>query len=193
MSFGKRTLLIDHGREHGLEGLVTLIGVRATTARGKAEKAVDMIVNKLGGRNNKSMTAFTPICGGDIDSMPDFLNAAIRRHSTKLAAEQIAALVCNYGSQYMSVLKYVDEIPSGSGSIGKSATLKAEIVHAVREEMAQRLSDVVFRRTDLGTGQIPGRAVLQVCAEIIAREFGWDQNRIEKEIQSAETAFQTLN
>jgi glycerol-3-phosphate dehydrogenase len=193
VSFGKRTLLIDHGREHGLEGLVTLIGVRATTARGKAEKAVDMIVNKLGGRNNKSMTAFTPICGGDIDSMPDFLNAAIRRHSTKLAAEQIAALVCNYGSQYMSVLKYVDEIPSGSGSIGKSATLKAEIVHAVREEMAQRLSDVVFRRTDLGTGQIPGRAVLQVCAEIIAREFGWDQNRIEKEIQSAETAFQTLN
>jgi glycerol-3-phosphate dehydrogenase len=125
--------------------------------------------------------------------MPDFLNVAIRRHSTKLTAEQISALVYNYGSQYMSVLKYVDEIPSGSGSIGKSATLKAEIVHAVREEMAQRLSDVVFRRTDLGTGQIPGRAVLQVCAEIIAREFGWDQNRIEKEIQSAETAFQTLN
>jgi glycerol-3-phosphate dehydrogenase len=59
--------------------------------------------------------------------------------------------------------------------------------------MAQRLSDVVFRRTDLGTGHIPGRAVLQVCAAIIAPEFGWDQNRIEKEIQSAETAFQTLN
>ena len=193
MSFGKRSLLIDHGREHGLEGLVTLIGVRATTARGKAKKAVDMIVNKLGGRNYKSKTAFTPIYGGDIDSMHDFLDAAICRHSKKLAVDQISALVCNYGSQYMSVLKYIDENPSWSGCIGKSTTLKAEIVHAIREEMAQSLSDVVYRRTDLGTGQIPGRSALQECAEIIAPEFGWDQNRIEKQIQSAGTEFQTLN
>ncbi len=44
-----------------------------------------------------------------------------------------------------------------------------------------------------GLGQIPGSAELRECVEIIAPEFGWDQNRIEKEIQSAGTVFQTLN
>jgi glycerol-3-phosphate dehydrogenase len=32
---------------------------------------------------------------------------------------------------------------------------KAEIILAVRGEMAQNLSDVVFRRTDLGSGNRP--------------------------------------
>jgi glycerol-3-phosphate dehydrogenase len=186
-------LLIDHDREHQLEGLVTLIGVRATTARGMAEKAIDIIVNKLGCRYNKSKTAFTPIYGGDINSIHDFLNAAIRRHSIKLAADQVSALVCNYGSQYTSVLKYVDENPSWTGCIGNSTTLKAEIVHAVREEMAQSLSDVVFRRTDLGTGQIPGNAELRECVEIMARELEWGEERMEKEILAAGQVFHTVN
>ena len=57
LSFGKRSLLIDHAREHKVEGLVTLIGVRATTARGMAEKAIDLVFKKLGKNSPKSETA----------------------------------------------------------------------------------------------------------------------------------------
>jgi glycerol-3-phosphate dehydrogenase len=39
--FGHRSLVIDHERAHGIKGLTTLIGVRATTARGMAETVVD--------------------------------------------------------------------------------------------------------------------------------------------------------
>ena len=48
MSFGKRSMLIDNAVEHDIQNLVSLIGVRATTARGMAEKAIDLIFSKLG-------------------------------------------------------------------------------------------------------------------------------------------------
>ena len=67
-------------------------------------------------------------------------------------------------------------------AIGNSKVLKAEIVHAVREEMALKLADVVFRRTDLATGVHPGEEALKVCATLMARELGWDSGRIEREL-----------
>jgi glycerol-3-phosphate dehydrogenase len=51
--------------------------------------------------------------------------------------------------------------------------------------MAQNLGDVVFRRTDLATGNYPGREALRECAEILAVELGWNQSRIEQEINGA--------
>jgi glycerol-3-phosphate dehydrogenase len=66
-------------------------------------------------------------------------------------------------------------------SVDASPVLKAEVVHAVREEMAQTLADVVLRRTDLGTGDYPGDRALAACAEIMARELEWSQERTERE------------
>jgi hypothetical protein len=48
MSFGKRSRLIDHKEDHDVDGLTTLIGVRAKTARCMAKKAIDMISLQLG-------------------------------------------------------------------------------------------------------------------------------------------------
>jgi hypothetical protein len=42
-SFAKRSMVIDHFREDGLEGLLTLIGVRATVARSDAENVLNVI------------------------------------------------------------------------------------------------------------------------------------------------------
>ena len=47
MSFGKRSLLIDHLKINSLNGLISLIGVRATVARGMAEKVIDLISKKI--------------------------------------------------------------------------------------------------------------------------------------------------
>ena len=193
MSFGKRSILIDHAREHALKGLVTLIGVRATIARGMAEKAVDLVLKKLGRKHIKSKTGLTPIYGGQIGSFSTLLNDALRNKPPGLNTVQITALVKNYGSQYSQILRYGDADPTGFQSIGNSTVIKAEIIHAVREEMAERLTDVVFRRTDLGTGQIPEERVLQDCAKIVATQLGWDKKRQHSEILDVQRAFHTLN
>jgi glycerol-3-phosphate dehydrogenase len=61
--------------------------------------------------------------------------------------------------------------------------MRAEVRYAVREEMAQRLSDVVFRRTELGTAGIPGDEVLSECAAVMQGEFGWSSARVAQECQ----------
>jgi glycerol-3-phosphate dehydrogenase len=92
------------------------------------------------------------------------------------------ALVHNYGSKYREVMKFAGEHSDQNASIGDSQVLKAEVVHAVREEMAQKLADVVFRRTDLGSACYPGDPAVHMCADIMAIELSWDPARKEKEI-----------
>jgi len=48
--------------------------------------------------------------------------------------------------------------------------------------MAQTLADVVFRRTDLGSAGMPEEPVLLACADLAAREAGWDAKRKMAEI-----------
>ena len=66
----------------------------------------------------------------------------------------------------------------------RSETIGAQIVHAVRHEMAMKLSDVLFRRTDLGTGEDPGRDEILYCANLMAVELCWDEERVRNEVEA---------
>lgn len=193
LSFGKRSLFIDHQKKHGIEGLITLIGVRATTARGMAEKTIDIIMRKLGKKRIKSRTEVTPIYGGDMDSFQELLNRSTKQCSPLISAELTRSLLRNYGSQYQDVLKYTDEDPTWKEPFQGTTVLKAEIVHAIRNEMAQKLTDVIFRRTDLGTGGYPGDLSFEDCANLMMSEMGWDQDRLRIEKEEVLNAFPTFN
>jgi len=187
--FGKRSILWDHEKMHGLEGLVTLIGVRATTARGMAEKAVDLVFRKMGKKPPRSSTETTPIHGGRIDSMGEFLRIAIRQRPAGLDENVIFSLVHNHGSEYRKVVRHVEENPALGGTLGAAPVIGAEVVHAVRHEMARKLGDVVFRRTDLGTGEHPGEYALRTCADLMASEMGWDGGRLDRELEEVRAMF----
>jgi glycerol-3-phosphate dehydrogenase len=62
-------------------------------------------------------------------------------------------------------------------------------VHAINNEMAWTLSDVVFRRTDLATGGYPGDSAIRACAEMMAGRLGWDEQEIRKQINSVVQRF----
>jgi glycerol-3-phosphate dehydrogenase len=61
-----------------------------------------------------------------------------------------------------------------------SPVVRAEVVHAIRHEMAQDLGDIVQRRLGIGEGGSPGIEVLQACARVAAPEFGWDAERADQ-------------
>lgn len=189
LSYGKRSRLVDHRKAHGLEGLVTVIGVRATTARRVADQAVRMVFGKLGYRAPTCRTAVTPTYGGEIERVRDFERSGLAARPERVGAEVLSALVRNYGSEYRRVLRYLVEDPDWSATLGGSHVLEAEVVHAAREEMAQKLSDVVFRRTDLGTAGSPGYQAIARCAAIMARERSWSPARTEAEIGQVMRSF----
>jgi glycerol-3-phosphate dehydrogenase len=189
LRFGHRSMLIDHAAEHGIEGLVTMIGVRATTARGMGQKAIDLVLKKSGQTAGPSRTAEIPIHGGDIRSFEALVKDAATQHGAALGAERIRALIHNYGTEYGAVLKYAADIEAYSQPIGSSQTLKAEVIHAVREEMAMTLGDTAFRRTDLATGGHPGEDTLAECARLMAAEHGWDDERVRREMDAVRSRF----
>jgi glycerol-3-phosphate dehydrogenase len=189
LRFGHRSMLIDHAKEHDLEGLITLIGVRATMARGVAERAVDLAVGKLVGRARPSRTAVTRIHGGSIESFEDFVRGALARHA-ELPPDVVRSLAHNYGSELGAVLNYASAGNEHlARTLGKTRTLGAEVIYALREEMAQSLADVVLRRTDLGTGGDPGEEALEQCARIAAEELGWNERRVRDELAETRRSF----
>src|SRR5262245_20668411 len=56
-----RQLVVDHERTDGVAGLISMVGVKYTTARAVAEQAVDLAVARLGMRVAPCRTASTPL------------------------------------------------------------------------------------------------------------------------------------
>ena len=193
LSYGKRSRIVDHGKAHGVDGLITVIGVRSTTARGVAEKAVHLACQKLGRKPRRSESERTPIYGGSIESFRDFRQSALAARPEAIPAEVIDSLVQNHGSAYANLLKYGRAHPDLLDTVGASKVLRAEVVHAVREEMAVKLSDVVFRRTDLGSAGDPGNDAIAICAQLMAAELGWARERLDAEVEEVAALFPSFS
>jgi glycerol-3-phosphate dehydrogenase len=182
LRYGKRSQLVDHAARDGVDGLVSMVGVRYTTARAVAEKAVDLVFAKLGHRPPAPRTAVTPVHGGRIDRYDAFVRDAVARRPQGLRPAHIAALVESHGSAYEEVLRYAVSDPALAEPLDGWTILKAQVLQAVRDEMAVRLADVVLRRTDLGTSRHPGEQVVRTCADIMAAELEWSADRRAREI-----------
>ena len=187
LSYGKRSRLIDHHQEGGPDGLVTLIGIRYTMGRGDAAHALDLVCQKLGYRTKRPATEWLPIYGGDFKRFDDLVREISEVGG--LNAQLAEALAHNHGAAYREVLRLADTRPELLEPLANTTVLKAEIVHAIHQEMAITLSDLVFRRTDLATGGNPGDQALLDCAALAARELGWSDSRTTQEIDRIKARF----
>jgi glycerol-3-phosphate dehydrogenase len=190
LKYGHRSRFIDHARTHGLGGLFTLIGVRYTTGRVEAAGAVDAVMKRLGKPGSACRTAVAPVWGGDFTDGRALVDS-VRRSLSILGMPEADAesLVDQHGTKYGRVLQLAEGNPELRRPIGARATLAAEIVHGIREEMALTLGDLVFRRTDLGTGEHPGTAVLEACVRQAASELAWTERRVERELSEVLEVF----
>jgi glycerol-3-phosphate dehydrogenase len=183
-------VLIDHEKKDNLAGLVSALGVKYTTARMVAEEAIDLSVDKLNNKAKQCQTSLTPVNGGRINDFNAFLNQEQAEASTNLEAETIAHLVYTYGSDYTNLVRYRKEDPGLGERIDPDLSVTvAEVVHAIRHEMALTLADVIQRRTELGAAGLPSITVLQKCAELVGNELGWSLERQAQEIDSVIRAY----
>lgn len=187
--------VFDHGAEEAIDGLISAIGGKWTTSRHLAEQVVDLALKKLG-QTAACETHCTPVYGGEIGRLKSYVARQQKRHAY-LAPEIVANLVDFYGSRIGEVLATADErqgereellrrLSPGTNVIG------AQVVHAVRHEMALHLEDVVFRRTGLGTLGHPGVPAIAQAAELMRRELGWDETELAREIAGTVRQFDTV-
>ena len=66
----------DHKRLHGLDGFVSVVGVKYTTARDVAERSINLVFDKLGKPAPRSLSRVTPVAGGRFDRFEALLAEA---------------------------------------------------------------------------------------------------------------------
>jgi glycerol-3-phosphate dehydrogenase len=186
LSFGKESRYFDH-RKQGIEGLVTVIGIRYTTARGDSAKALDLLLHQMPGAPARAATHLTPLMGGEIEDFARLESAARRDVPENIRSTTLNAWLRNYGTQYRSVAELARS-PEEGRCLAQSDTAMAEVTHAVREEMAVRLEDVILRRTNLGSGSHPGAGAIGDAAGRMQQLLSWTDSRRLAEIAATNQA-----
>jgi glycerol-3-phosphate dehydrogenase len=179
--------IADHAARDGVDGCLSVLGAKFTTARRVAERAIDLACEKLRRPRVACETHRRPLEGGDIRDGRAF-EQDIRRRYPALEPDTVRHLIASYGTT-------VDEVLRAAGSEGQRRltpgreSIEAEVAYAVDREMAVSLEDVVFRRTGLGTIGHPGAGCLRRCADIIGARLGWTPVRMADEILRTERRF----
>jgi glycerol-3-phosphate dehydrogenase len=180
----------NHGHE-GLPGLISVLGVKYTTARDVAEKVVNLVYRSWGQEFPPSSSAYAPLYGGDIDRFGSYQETEINKKPCGLDQEIVRELTFNYGTAYPKVLSYLNQqgVSFFEDETPETAILKAQVIYAIRHEMALKLSDVIFRRTGLGAIGDPGEKTLALCADVMKAELSWDSERVQREIREVKESF----
>ena len=187
--------VFDHGAEEAIDGLISAIGGKWTTSRHLAEQVVDLALKKLG-QTAACETQCTPVYGGEIGRLKSYIERAQKKYQ-HLALGIVANLVDFYGSRIGEVLATADERQEEREELlrrlaPETNVIGAQVIHAVRHEMALHLEDVVFRRTGLGTLGHPGVPAITQAAELMRRELGWDEAQHAREIAETVRQFDTV-
>lgn len=170
-----RFQILDHAEADGIRGLMTVLGVKWTTARDVAQRTLRVLRAKLG-----QPPAGRPVPDNPVPDLNALADEMVKSGVPEASARHLAR---HYGIRCRDVVRTAGHDPSLLLPLGEGTHVTgAEALHAVREEMAVTLADVALRRTDLGTAGRPAPAVLRKTAAIMAGELGWDADRLDREM-----------
>jgi glycerol-3-phosphate dehydrogenase len=160
--------------------LLSIIGGKLTTHRNLAEQTVDRVARILGRRLPECRTRETLLPGAyRLEEASTALEA-----TPSLSGEGVERLLSVYGGRALPLLALGSDGPLARTIDAGRSVLAAEVVFAIREEMARSLTDIVHRRLMIGLAGDQGRPLYEAVAAIAAAELGWDD--AERHTQLAE-------
>lgn len=159
-------------------GVVSLVGVKYTTARLAAERAVDA----LGLARTTGRTGSTLLPHADVADSDGLLQEALRPAQRALDADVCRHLASWYGTEVAAVIGASLDGDGLERLSAETPVLCGEVRYAARHSAVVRLADVVFRRTALASAGSPGEAALARAAEIAGEVLGWSSTRRDEEL-----------
>ena len=173
----KDEIMIDEAH-----GLVSIAGGKLTTYRRMAERVVDRLSRLLGRTDTPGRTDAVPLPGGERPPAAVLPSAAAL--AARLPAGGAARLVRLYGAACERLAARVAAEPAlGEPVAGLPGVLRVEVAHAVDEEMALTLTDVLERRTRaLLFDPTQGVDGVDAVAGMLAARFGWSAARTADEV-----------
>jgi len=176
----------EHRITRGPTGLISVLGGKLTTYRSMAAEAADLVAEQLhylDGRPRppRPPTAHEPLPGGAVRDVRLLVEDAVRDGSTRATAERLVRI---YGSEMPAIIRLARSDPSlGAPLAPPHPATRAEVVHAIRREMAVTLSDLLMRRLHLFY-EVLGQAAPEAAGlvEFSGSELGWDAARKASEL-----------
>jgi len=169
-------------------GLYWVQGVKLTTARDTAVELVNTLARIHGFAIKPSHSHHTPLYGGGIDDFEKFSLSCQQILAPQHTSKTIYRLVKNYGSNIEGIIHLSEQYPSLAQSVpGYPDALRAELKFVLDNEMPHSLSDMLLRRMDIGTFELPRKETITYCADVMAEHYYWNestrQENIEKLVQ----------
>ena len=168
-------------KKNGIEGLITVEGGKYTTSRSLAENAIDKAINILGYGASKSISEKTPLVGCDLKNYADYV-AEKQKQYADYSPNHIEYMVRSYGTAMDEIMDLTTQENLSKEPLNNEGELVAQVVYAIRNEMALTLADIVLRRTTVGHLGNPGKGILSKMAQIAAHELNWNREKMAKEI-----------
>jgi glycerol-3-phosphate dehydrogenase len=175
-------------------GMVSIIGGKWTTYRHMAEDTIDTVM-KILGRSERSKTSDILLVGAHGYRPLGYLQ--LIQHFG-LATDVAKHLYKSYGDRALNVLMCANPSDKRWPILGRRLSesypfIEAEVRYAVRYEYAQRVSDILARRTRLSflNVQAAKESLEQVLA-IMKEELGWEGKRVEQERREAVEFLKTM-
>ncbi|MDH5719500.1 MAG: glycerol-3-phosphate dehydrogenase/oxidase [Spirochaetia bacterium] len=176
--------IINHEKTDSIKGLVSVFGGKWTTSRSLAEETVDKLekISKL--KRVKSKTKVTPLSAGNIgERYSVFVDESVKKWSSDYSKDFIKRLIEYYGSHYENIIDLMKKDNKLSEVFDKDKNhVKAEIVHAIENEMAHHLDDILLRRCCLGNSGPPSKETLKNTVETMGKLLNWSKKQQEEEI-----------
>jgi glycerol-3-phosphate dehydrogenase len=163
------------------KGLISIIGGKLTTYRELAEQAVNRVGKMLHRKLPECRTEGTLLPGAyRLDEAREALEAV-----AELSEEGVERLLDIYGGRSIELLALAGTEPPLHRALDDSRTvLAAEVVFAIREEMARTLADIVHRRLMIGLTADQGRPLYEMVAAVAASELGWTDEERHAQIEA---------
>ena len=178
--------IVDHARD-GAPGALTVVGTKFTTARVVGARAAAMASRSLGKGSRATDTATAMLPGAGIADHEALTIETARAVGLELAPPIIRHITSIYGDRCAAIVRLMAEksdwrmpLVPGRPIVG------AEVIHAIRHEMACTLADIVIRRTELGAMGHPGVDVVDAIARIAADELEWDADERARQIAAVD-------
>jgi glycerol-3-phosphate dehydrogenase len=178
-------------------GLVSIIGGKLTTHRTMAKALVDQVSVKLAG---EFATPAKAPCKTDqfaLDYNQNELEQAVKDMMRKSGfdLETTRHLVDAYGPGAMRIPEIAEQKSSLASRITTELPyLLAEVVYAVRYEMAMKLIDFMLRRTQLAYRlKDHGGSIVQNVSALMAKELAWSAETLAEELLEFESACELID
>jgi glycerol-3-phosphate dehydrogenase len=167
---------------------LSVTGTKLTCFRSLAEDVGDRVMRLLG-RHVASRTASIGLDGSDeeagkVDARV-WMDVSEEMAATGLARERMERLVETYGRGYPRVLELAKKLPDGTEPLcPHNPEIVAQLHHAVSDELAISLQDVLMRRTGIGQSRCRGLDCAVNIGGRMAELLGWSRRRLDAELDA---------